>query len=146
MRNTLAGWLYGLIVAGLLFFMGYAAHGRDLGQWSNNDPEISQWYKSLMRPDLGFSQSPCCGEADAYWCDDISVNDGHVFCAITDDRDDAPRQRPHRNLGEKFEIPPDKMKFNPNDHQKNLGNPTGHAIIFLSTGGFVYCFVPSGGV
>ena len=131
----------------------FAAHGRDLGQWSNNDPEISQWYRTLMQPDN--PSMSCCGEADAWWCDDISVKDGHVFCAITDDREDAPRRRPHIDVGTKFEIPPHKMKWGPNDAQPRKDwttgqpvplNPTGHAIIFLSTGGFVYCFVPAGGV
>ena len=30
--------------------------------------------------------------------------------------------------------------------QEKIGNPTGHAIVFLSYGGAVYCFVQNGGV
>lgn len=128
----------------------FACDARDLGQWGNNDPEISQWYGYLLRPNPGFQSQSCCGESDAYWCDDVGseVVNGELqnFCRITDDRPDGPRRRPHRDIGEKFIIPDDKMKFNPTDPQPNLGNPTGHAIVFLSTSGYVYCFVMAGGV
>jgi hypothetical protein len=117
-------------------------YGRDLGQWTGNDPEVSQWYRALMMPDN--PKTSCCGEADAYWCDDVHVKPGtdgkpHTFCKITDDRPDEPRKRFHRDIGEEFEIPDFKLKW-------DQGNPTGHAILFLSTGGIVYCFVLPGGV
>jgi hypothetical protein len=89
-----------------------------------------------MQPDV--PSASCCGEADAYWCDDIHVRDGRTFCAITDDRDDAPRGRPHRPVGEVHEIPPNKLKF-------DKGNPTGHHIIFLSRQDYVFCFVQGSG-
>ena len=57
---------------------------------------------------------------------------------ITDDRDDVPLRRPHINIGTEIEIPPNKYKF-------DASNPTGHAIVFLSTGGFVFCFVQGTG-
>jgi hypothetical protein len=157
------------IIAALMFFSG-PAHSRDLGQWGNNDPEISQWYRTLMQPDN--PSVSCCGESDAYWCDDVGselitpqVDADHPgnttkpvvknFCRITDDREDGPRRRPHIDIGTKFYIPDDKMKWGPNDAQPRKDwttgnpvelNPTGHAIIFLSSGGFIYCFVNSGGV
>lgn len=124
-------------VACLVLALSGIAHARDLGQWGNNDPAISEWYRSLMQPDN--PNVSCCGEADAYWCDDIHVRDGKTFCKITDDRADEPRKRPHRAIGEEYEIPPNKLKW-------DRSNPTGHAIVFLSTGGFVFCFVQAGGV
>ena len=131
------GFLTGFALVGLF----QHAHGRDLGQWSN-DPAVSEWFRTLMMPDQ--PTMSCCGEADAYWCDDIHVKTGadnrrHTYCKITDDRPDAPRMRPHRNIGEEFEIPDYKLKW-------DRGNPTGHAIIFLSVGGIVYCFVQGGGI
>jgi hypothetical protein len=110
---------------------------RDLGQWENTDPAIRKWYKSLMQPDV--PTASCCGEADAYWCDDVSVRDGKTYCKITDDRPDEPLGRPHREVGEEFEIPPHKLKW-------DEGNPTGHAIVFLRVDGAVWCFVQNGGV
>lgn len=110
---------------------------RDLGQWENTDPAIRKWYKSLMQPDV--PTASCCGEADAYWCDDISVRDGKTYCKITDDRPDESLGRPHREVGEEFEIPPHKLKW-------DEGNPTGHAIVFLRVDGAVWCFVQNGGV
>jgi hypothetical protein len=89
-----------------------------------------------MRPDV--PTSPCCGEADAYWCDEIHVHDGKTSCAITDDRDDIRLGRPHRDVGTVFEIPDDKLKW-------DRGNPTGHSILFLSSGGYVFCFVQGPG-
>ncbi len=89
-----------------------------------------------MQPDI--PTASCCGEADAYWCDDVHVRDGKTFCGITDDRPDEPRGRPRREIGEQHEIPPNKLKW-------DRGNPTGHAVIFLSRGGFVFCFVQGGG-
>lgn len=130
--------------------IGHYCHARDLGQnWKGiNPPEISQWYRSLLRPNPGYQSSSCCGDADGYWCDDITVKGQHVYCAITDIRDDKPLMRPHRPLGEIHEIPAEKMKWSSTDPQKpRLGNPTGHAIIFLGSnpgsGAYVYCFVPN---
>jgi hypothetical protein len=108
---------------------------RDSGQWQDND--VSHWYKSLMQPDN--ENASCCGEADAYWCDDISVRHGKTYCRITDPRPDDPRGRPHREIGEEFEIPPNKLKW-------DAGNPTGHAIVFLRVDGAVWCFIQNGGV
>lgn len=115
---------------------------RDLGQWESTDPEVREWYQSLMQPDV--PTASCCGEADAYWCDIIKTEvtgDGPPknFCLITDDRPDAPLGRPHREIGTEFEIPNHKMKY-------DRGNPTGHAIIFLSRGDYVYCYVQGTGI
>lgn len=129
--------IFASLVALMTALTLHFAHARDLGQWDAADPAIVQWYESLMQPDV--PQASCCGEADAYWCDDISVRDGRTFCRITDDRPDGPRRRPHRELGSEFEIPPNKLKY-------DRGNPTGHAVIFLSRGDYVYCFVQNGGV
>jgi hypothetical protein len=109
---------------------------RDLGQWEAQNPAVVEWYQHLMQPDApGVS---CCGEADAYWCDDYYARDGNAYCRITDDRADAPRGRPHREVGTEFEIPSYKLKW-------DSSNPTGHAVIFLSRGDYVYCFVQGGG-
>ncbi len=125
-------------IAGLLLALcaGFA-WSRDLGQWENNDPAVSAWYRGLMQPDN--PQVSCCGEADAYWADEIHVRDGKTFATITDDRDDAPLRRPHIPIGTEIEIPPYKLKW-------DKSNPVGHNIVFLSVGGYVYCFVQAGGV
>jgi hypothetical protein len=122
------------IMAGLLVFMYTVdfAKGADNGQWENSDPTIREWYQSLMMPDI--PTASCCGEADAYWADDIHVKGGKTFAMITDDRDDAPLMRPHIDIGTVIEIPPHKLKW-------DRSNPTGHGVVFLSRGGFVYCYV-----
>jgi hypothetical protein len=61
------------------------------------------------------------------------------YCVITDDRPDEPRRRPHIPLGKEIEIPDSKMKY-------DRGNPTGHAVVFVSPYGFVYCYVTGGGI
>src|ERR1017187_1105204 len=136
------------VVLGLLggLFLG-SVHARPGGEF-NNDPEVTQWYKSLTVPDM--KDASCCGLADAYWCDIIHVRGDKVFCTITDDRDDHPLGRNHIDIGTEIEIPPEKMKWGPADHDKTPpSNPTGHAIVFL--GGsiyarYVFCFVAVGGV
>ncbi len=125
------------ILALALMLLGCPARARDNGQWEGSDPAIRNWFKSLMQPDN--PTASCCGEADGYWCDDISVRNGKTYCRITDPRPDAPLGRPHREIGEEFEIPPEKLKW-------DSGNPTGHAIIFLRVDGYVWCFVQNGGV
>lgn len=113
-----------------------SAFARDFGQWQNSDPAVKVWFETLMQPDV--PTASCCGEADAYWCDDIHVRDGKTFCAITDDRPDGPLQRPHREIGTEIQIPDYKLKF-------DRGNPTGHSIVFLSREDFVFCFVQGSG-
>lgn len=112
------------------------AAARDLGQWQNSDPAVVEWYRSLIQPDN--APAPCCGEADAYWADEVHVRDGKTYATITDDRPDEPRKRQHFDVGTEFEIPNNKLKW-------DQGNPTGHAILFLSRNGHVYCFVQNSG-
>jgi hypothetical protein len=127
----------GLLCAGVVALASGQVIARDSGQWEGSDPSVTEWYRSLMQPDN--PTVSCCGESDAYWCDDIHVRDAKAYCRITDDRPDGPLGRPHREVGAEFEIPPNKLKW---DKQ----NPTGHSIIFLSTSGNTYCFVQAGGV
>lgn len=126
-----------VVVASLVIALfSMKVQARDLGQWENTDPVVRKWYSTLMMPDI--PTASCCGEADAYWCDKINVKDGKTFCTITDDRDDAPLKRPHVDIGTQVEIPDHKLKW-------DRGNPTGHAIVFMAPGGFVFCFVQSSG-
>jgi hypothetical protein len=101
----------------------------------HDHPELDAWYAGLMQPDN--PTASCCGEADAYWCDGLHVRQGRTFCTITDDR--VVERRTPVPVGTEIEIPDRKLKW-------DAGNPTGHAVVFLSTGGAVYCFVQGGGV
>lgn len=118
-------------VLGLLWLMFAVGAGLTNAFAHDDDASHDDWYMSLKQPDN--PTASCCGIADAYWCDDISVKDGKTFCAITDDRV-IPR-RPPLPMGMKVEIP--SYKFS-----NKGGNPTGHSVVFLSSGGAVYCFVP----
>lgn len=113
-----------------------AAFAHDAGQWEATDPKIRDWYQALMQPDA--PQTSCCGEADAYWCDEYFARGDKAFCRITDDRPDQPRGRPHVDVGTEIEIPPHKLKW-------DRSNPTGHGVVFLSRGLYVYCYVQAGG-
>ena len=121
-----------IVVITALIVTIYSAHSRDIGQWTNSDPAIHQWYQELMRPDV--PSGACCTEADAYWADDFYVRDGKMYARITDDRDDAPLGRPHIANGSEFEVPPEKLKYSD-------GNPTGHGVLFVSTAGYTWCYV-----
>lgn len=126
-----------LLFALCLTLLSSSSFARDNGQWETADPKVREWYQGLMRPDA--PQNSCCGEADAYWCDDISVRKGKTYCKITDDRPDAPLGRPHIAMGTEFEIPDVKLKY-------DRGNPTGHAILFVNSYGYVWCFVQGTGI
>jgi hypothetical protein len=126
------------IVLGLAFVCVIGgANARDLGQWENTDPTIRNWYQALMRPDV--PTSSCCGEADAYWADEIHVRNGKTYVTITDDRADEPLGRPHMAVGTEIEVPDIKLKW-------DESNPTGHGILFLSRSRYVFCYVQPGGV
>lgn len=111
-----------------------------IGSAEAHDPdhrEQAQWYQSLMQPDA--PNASCCGEADAYWADEIHVRNGKTYATITDDRPDEPRHRPHIDVGTEIEIPNYKLKW-------DKSNPTGHGVVFLSRAGYVFCYVQPGGV
>lgn len=111
------------------------AYPRDLGQWTNS-PD-ADWYRSLMQPDV--PTASCCGEADAYFCNNYrSHQDGTALCTIDDDRPDEPRHRPHIDNGTVIVIPQNKLKW-------DSGNPTGNGVVFLSRQGYVFCYVQPGG-
>lgn len=135
------GWsLMVVVFVIVMMFIGAAvtkpAHGHDNGQWEASDPVIREWYRGLMRPDA--PGASCCGVADAYWADEVHVRDGKTYATITDDRPDEPLGRPHLPSGTEIEIPNDKLKW-------DRGNPTGHSVLFVSKGLFVWCFVQAGG-
>ena len=117
----------GLILFALIPVSKLSAHDHE-------HPELNEWYSTLMQPDI--PTVPCCGEADAYWCDDYFARDGKAYCRITDDR--VVPGRPQVDVGTEILIPPYKLKW-------DKSNPTGHAIVFMSPRLYVYCFVQSGG-
>jgi hypothetical protein len=113
------------------------ASARDFGQWEATDPLIRQWYQALMQPDN--PAVSCCGEADAYWADSFEVDGDKYVAIITDSRPDEPLRRKHIDIGTRIVVPNHKLKY-------DQSNPTGHGIIFLSRGDYVYCYVAPGGV
>jgi hypothetical protein len=131
LRNVAIGMLLALAF-GLLLGQTRGASARDVGQWEASDPAIREWYRSLMQPDN--PTASCCGTSDAYFADEIHVKDGKTYATITDDRPDEPLGRPHIDVGTVIEIPPQKLKW-------DGGNPSGHNVLFLSRGGFVFCLV-----
>lgn len=124
------------IVALLLMIAPAMAH-ENKPHWEHLDAATREWMRTLMRPDV--PTMSCCGEADHYWCDKYFAKDGKAYCEITDTRDDKQFGRPHVPPGTIIEIPPEKLKY-------DRGNPTGHNIVFLSSAGFVWCFVQSTGI
>lgn len=130
-----------ILTAGVLLVvvvvLTIAAIAHDEGQWAKADPAIKWWYDHLMQPDN--PTTSCCGEADSYWADSFEVDGDKYVAIITDTRDDALLKRKHVDIGTKIVIPNHKLKF-------DQSNPTGHGIVFLSRGDYVYCYVAPGGV
>lgn len=132
---ALAVWVF--IVLAVVWGLAALFTPRPARAWDGpqSDPAIGAWYRSLMQPDN--PHISCCGEADAYWADQVVVEGDKVFAIVTDTRDDGPLGRPHIALGTRIEIPKWKYKF-------DRGNPTGHNILFVGASG-VYCFVQGSG-
>lgn len=126
-----------IIVAVLVMAISTTAKARDLGQWENTDPAIREWYRTLKQPDHPWV--PCCGEADAYFADEVHVRDGKTYATITDDRADEPLMRHHVPIGTEIFIPDYKLKY-------DAGNPTGHAVVFLNINNEAWCFVQGSGI
>jgi hypothetical protein len=136
MLAALWRWILVFLAAGVLLVIlvcAVLAHDHDR-------PELDSWYAGLMQPDN--PTASCCGKADAYWCDDYYAKNGKAYCRITDDR--VVAGRPPVPVGTEIEIPERKLKWEQGG--KPIGNPTGHAVVFLSSGGSVFCFVQGGGV
>ncbi len=138
MQNRKARFWLGVCVCSLVALVALlsVAFARDVGQWTNVDPKIHEWYQHLTRPDM--PGSICCTEADAYWADEVHVRNGKMYVVVTDDRDDGPLHRPHIPNGTEIEVPPEKLKY-------DEGNPTGHGVLFVSTSGFTWCYVMGSG-
>lgn len=107
-----------------------AAQARDNWQWGDMPLATRQWFQSLMQPDA--PTVSCCGEADAYEADTFEVAGDHYVAIITDGHGILPN-------GTRINVPNAKMKW-------DKGNPTGHGIIFIGTGGALYCYVAPSGV
>jgi hypothetical protein len=129
MRRLVLGAAFGCLINGV--------EARDLGQWEAGDPVVREWYQALMQPDN--PAASCCGEADAYWADSFEVDGDRYVAIITDPRPDEPLRRKHIDIGTRIVVPNHKLKW-------DQSNPTGHGIIFLSRGDYVYCYVAPGGV
>ena len=135
MKRIILGLTLGFIF--IFLYLTTMGRARDLGQWQSIDPEIRDWYQSLMQPDN--PTAPCCGEADAYWADFYEVDGDRYIAVITDPRPDEPLRRPHIDVGTKIVIPNQKLKY-------DKGNPTGHGIVFVNHLGHVFCYIVPGGV
>lgn len=114
-----------------------AVQAHDKGQFRGTSPEIKEWYMTLMQPDA--PRVSCCGESDAYYCDNWYIRAGKTYCKITDTREDGPLGRPHIPVGTEIWIPDHKLKW---DRQ----NPTGHSVVFVNTMLHVFCFVQGTGI
>ena len=114
----------------LLLLFTLPAIARNLGQWDNQPIAVRQWFQGLMQPDNPYVS--CCGEADAFEADTFEVVGDQYVAVITNGKGVIPD-------GARIPIPNQKLKW-------DRGNPTGHGIIFIGSGGEVYCYVTPGGV
>ena len=115
---------------GLFLLLTLPTIARDLGQWDNQPIAVRQWFQGLMQPDNPYVS--CCGEADAFEADTFEVVGNQYVAVITNGKGIIP-------VGTRIPVPNQKLNW-------DNGNPTGHAIIFIGSGGQVYCYVTPGGI
>ncbi len=112
-----------------LAIMAAPALGRDDGQWSNQPPEIRQWFQSVMQPN---NRASCCGEADAF---DVRLDgeesNGDIRAIILNGRGLYPD-------GTLVLVPPVKL-------QSKFGNPLDKVILFIGANGQPICLIPKVG-
>ena len=115
---------------GLFLLFIPPAIARDLGQRGSQPIAVRQWFQGLMQPDNPYVS--CCGEADAFEADTFEVVGDQYVAVVTNGKGVIPD-------GTRIPVPNQKLKW-------DNGNPTGHGIIFIGSGGQVYCYVTPGGV
>lgn len=138
-------------------------------RWHDEDtPAVKDWYSKLLQPDTittaynsegapYLNGNSCCGQADAYYVDvnvvyDRQTGTSAVIATIDDDRNDKKlNDRAHEDNGTQYTVPPNKVV----GRIQRVGNPTGHAILFLSAPAMVgedrlprdvMCFVDNGDI
>lgn len=129
------------VIVGCLI-LGGTARGADYGQ-----PEMGEYYSSLMQPDN--PTASCCGAGDAYFAektDLCSPQDGEqcaLVAIITDTRpnhmvlaDGREIDRAPIPVGTRIAIPRHKIR------SAAIFNPTERNIVFLSQFKTVYCWEP----
>lgn len=118
---------YLILIAAL---MCAPALARDNGQWGDSPPEIRAWFQSVMQPNNPYVS--CCGEADAFEVELEGDNpDGSIDTRIVDGKGMVPD-------GTEVDVPRSRL-------QAKYGNPLDKYILFLGTGGQVYCLIPKVG-
>ncbi len=101
--------------------------------------DLSEYFRTLTQPDN--PSASCCGEADAYYADDVDTDAlGNMVAIITDTRPNGPRNRVPVPVGTRIVVPPSKLR------RPAIPNPTDHTLIFLSANQTVYCYEPVGGL
>jgi hypothetical protein len=120
-----AAWSRVCLVVACVAIAG-AARATDAGQWAGSSPEVQQWFRSLMQPD--HPMVSCCGEADGFPV-------AHWEAAGPDQKD----YRVTLEDGRTFFVLAEKAQW-------RYGNPTGRDILFVGSGGTVYCFVLGSGI
>lgn len=121
---------YRLVAVCALVLAAGGAAARDNGQWSDQPKEIRDWFRSVMRPDSPYQS--CCGEADAFDVELAGDNpDGSIATRVLDGKGAIPD-------GTRINVPRSKL-------QAKYGNPLDNYILFIGSGGQVYCLVPKTG-
>lgn len=119
------------IAALVVILCALPALARDTGQWASQPEEIRAWFRSVMQPENP-AQS-CCGEADAF---DVEMAgegpDGSMEVRILAGPDEYL-------IGAIISVPRSKL-------QTRYGNPLDKFILFIGSGGRLYCLIPKSGV
>lgn len=104
-------------------------------------PDLSDYYRSLMMPDM--PTISCCGAGDAWQARTETDDVGNLVAVITDTRPDVRKLpdgstivRRHIEPGTKYVIPPSKIRKRP------IPNPTDKDIVFIGPANNVLCYEP----
>jgi hypothetical protein len=104
-----------------------------------------EWVSTVKRPD---TRTSCCGEGDAFVADNFRLEDGVLIAIITNDYPTVTNEqgnliyaptdfRYNLKAGTEIKVPQEKV----NHALEDVGNVSGHGVIFLGGQGEVYCFI-----
>jgi hypothetical protein len=111
--ELLLGTLVGMLIG--VWLMGFAHAGAPETWMDSGDPQINEWFPTVMMPPG--NRSSCCGKGDAFYAENVSDSKEFIRVRIPQGRGIVPD-------GAEFDVSKDHI-------QVNYGNPTGKIVVFI---------------
>ena len=126
-----------ILFLGIFGYLTTGVDARDLGQWEDADPEIRQWYQSLMQPDVPTRHAAARP---------TPIGPTKSTSATARPTCSSPTTGRMNRAAVLTSTSERRSRFQTTSSNGTNRIPTGHGIVFLSRNGYVFCYVQPGGV